>query len=102
MAFLLVTMTYPPYQAKELGKQYLQVAKSKLPSFLKISNLFTTTDPKYGIKVYALYEVEDDKILDGMKAIVTRYDPFSGIEGWIYNIETLLEVKDALPLIGLT
>ena len=101
MAFVLSTMTYPNYKATELGKKYLELAKTPLPSYMKITHIFATTDPLYGIKGYVLYEIEDDKLFDGIKEIGKRMNTFREIKGWKYNIETLLEVKDALSLIGL-
>ena len=101
MAFVLLTMTYPNDKAQELGKKYLELIKSPPPSYLKISHIFAATDPLYGIKGYVLYEIEDDKLFDGIKTIGKRMGAFRDIKGWKYNVEPLLEVKDALSLIGL-
>jgi len=101
MAFVLLTMTYPNDKATELGKKYLELVKTPPPSYVKIEHIFAATDPIYGIKGYVLYEIEEDKLFKGLKEIAKRMGTFRDIEGWKYNIEPLLETKDALSLIGL-
>ena len=43
----------------------------------------------------------DDKLLEGLKSIGTRYAGYRDIEGFKYKMEHLMTVQEALPMIGL-
>jgi len=82
-----------------LAKIWLSGKQPKYPDFIKNVYLFVT--PDFKSKNYALYECEDDKIVEGIKAIAARYVHYTRIEGYEYKIELLMEGKDAVKLIGL-
>jgi len=100
MVYILVTAIYPPSKGIELGKIWLSGKQPKYPDFIKRVHQFVTSDWK--MKNYALYECEDDKILEGMKAIAARYVHYASVDGYEYKAELLMEGKDALKLVGLT
>jgi hypothetical protein len=99
MVFIMVTSIYPPHQAEHVGKAFVGKSVPDVADFVKRVNIWVAAD--YDTKVYALYEVPDEKMFDGLKSISTRYAGYRIIEGFKYNIEPLLTVKDALPMIGL-
>jgi len=99
MVYILITAIYPPSKAVELAKIWLSGKQPKYPDFIKRVHQFVTADFKS--KAYSLYECEDDKIVEGMKAIGARYVHYASIEGYEYKVELLMESKDAMKLVGL-
>ncbi len=97
MTYFLVTSTFPPHKAAEIGKAFPNLPK--LPDFVK--QLFIFVASSGDIKSYSLYEVPDDKAHEGYVAIGKRITGYFGIEGFKYLVEPLLTVKEALALIGL-
>ena len=99
MAFIMVTSTFPPYKSEEVGKLFTSNSLPKTADFVKRINIFVLAD---GItKIYALYEVPNEKLFDGMVSIATRYAGYRAVEGFEYKIENLLTITEALPMVGL-
>ena len=99
MVYYLSTIRYPPKIAKEFGKKFLELTKMKAPDWLKVVHAFVVSDGM--LKGYALYEVDDDKVLKADQEITKRLSIYFDLEGFEYRIERLLEPKEALPIIGL-
>jgi len=99
MAYMMVIAKQPPHHATEGAKVFTSGKLPKLPDFVKLKHLFITADFK--IVSYALYEVEDDKYFEAMKAINSRYVPYFEVEGYEYKLVPMLEMKDALSMVGL-
>ena len=99
MTSYLVTFTYPPNKAKEVGQAFLSGKAPKLPDFVTQEKVFVVLDDE--IKNYVLYEVKDEKAHEGLIAIANRFTGYFYIEGTRFKIEHLLTTREALPLIGL-
>jgi hypothetical protein len=99
MAYFMVIAKQPPHHATEGAKVFVSGKLPKLPNFVKLKQILITAD--YKIVSYALYEVEDDKYFEGMKAINNRYVPYFEVEGYEYKLVPVLEMKDALGMVGL-
>ncbi|MBY8981409.1 MAG: hypothetical protein KGD57_00540 [Candidatus Lokiarchaeota archaeon] len=99
MAFYMVTFTYPPNKAKEIGQTFLSKKNIKLPDYIKQVNVFVVMDND--VKSYIIYEVENDKTHNALIAIANRFTDYFDIEGSKFKIEPLLTTKEALNLIGL-
>jgi hypothetical protein len=99
LVYFLATIKYPTKVAKEFGKKFLELTKMKTPEWLKVVHAFSVPDGL--LKGYALYEVEDAKILKAQQAINKRLAIYFDLEGFEYKIERLMEAKEALPIIGL-
>ena len=99
MAFIMVTSTFPPHKSEEVGKIFTTNVLPKTADFVKRINIFVLADEK--TKVYALYEIPNDKLFDGMVSIATRYAGYRAVEDFEYKIETLMTIREALPMIGL-
>ncbi|MFW9938024.1 MAG: hypothetical protein ACFFD5_10265 [Candidatus Thorarchaeota archaeon] len=99
MAYMMVIAKQPPHNATKGAKVFTSGKLPKLPEFVKLLHIFITADFK--IVSYALYEVEDDKYFEGMKAINNRYVPYFEVEGYEYKLIPMLEMKDALSMVGL-
>ena len=99
MVHYLAILRYPTKAANEFGKKFLELTKIKPPDWLKVKLVFSTVDGT--LKGYALYEVDDDKIIKAETEISKRIAIYFDIDGFEYKIERLLEPKEALPIIGL-
>ena len=97
MVFFMVTTTFPPDKAVEVGKTLTSVKLAKLPEFVKRVNIFLVSEGD--IKAYALYECENEKAHEGYKALVERYTGYFEIAGFKYKVEHLLSIDEALPLL---
>ena len=99
MAFIMVTSIYPPDKADEIGKAFVSKAVPEVADFVKRVNIWVVAD--FDMKVYALYEVPNDKMWEGHLSIAARYAGYRIVEGFKYKIEALATVQEALPMIGL-
>jgi len=63
--------------------------------------LYTWVVSDYETKTYALYEFPNEKMVDAMISISTRYAGYRIVEGFKFIIEPLIEIQDALPMLGL-
>jgi len=92
----MVTATYPPHKFDDLLKVYLG-KKTDYPDFVKRIHHWGITDGDY--KNYAVYEVPDEKLYDGMMAIAKRYSTYAKVEGYKYKIEPLMDSEKAIALL---
>ena len=99
MAFIMVTSKVPPHNTDGVGKAFLEKKVPDVADFVKRVNIWIVAD--YETKMYALYEVPNDKMWEGYLSIATRYAGYRIIEGFKYKIEALATVQEALPMIGL-
>jgi len=99
MAFYMVTFKYPAIKSKEVGEAFLSGKAPKLPEYVKQEKVFIVLDEE--VKNYVIYEVEDEKSHEALKAIANRFTGYFSIEGSKFKIEHLLTTREALPLIGL-
>ena len=103
MVTIIVTSSYPPHQADKVGKMFVGNKVPEVADFIKRLNVWVsshgTSDRE--TKNYALYEAPNDKMYEAIISISTRYAGYREIEGFRYQIEPLIPVQEALPLIGL-
>jgi hypothetical protein len=97
---IMVISTYPPKKGPEVGKIFVQNLGKKLPPFLKRIEVYNTGCDE-GIRVYAIYEIQDDKVADGIREITARMVPFHEVEGYRWRSEILLKATESLAMIGL-
>lgn len=69
--FVMVTSTYPPDKGTEIGKAFIKNMETPLPSFVKFTVYVCSTE--IGIKGYVLYEIEDEKLAEGLREVVRRH-----------------------------
>ena len=99
MTFVMVTGRFPLNKAVEIGKLFTARKLPEVADFVKRINIFIIADEE--VKTYTLYEMPNDKLHDCIVWIGQRYAGFREIENFKYKIETLMTMKDALPMIGL-
>jgi hypothetical protein len=99
--FIVMTTTYPPDKAIEVARAFIK--STEMPfTYLKRVQTLTSAHQELGNKVLSIFEVDDDKVPDGMKELTKRLaELFFGIEGYRYQIEGMLTAEEAIPLLPL-
>ena len=103
MVLIMVTSWYPPDKATEVAKKYIEVMQ-KIPDDPSIGKPLVpvgVSADKDGINVIAITEVRKGKYEEALNRTNRRMVMFFGIEGYRYEIKTLLTLEEAMPLIGL-
>ena len=99
--FLVTTVVYPPDKSIIVAEKFTEVNAKPLPPFLQCLHVLGDSRMDKGMKVLSVYEVEDTKIKDGIIELTKMYVQFNNIEGFRYEIEPMLTVKEALLLLGM-
>jgi hypothetical protein len=100
--FFMITSTYPPTKANEVVQVFAKSLAEPLPSFLKRRYVLTAGgNGELGIKTYSLFESDEGKEYDAFAELTRRMGWFYHIEGWRYEIETLLTAEESIPLMGI-
>jgi len=99
--FIVLTSTYPLDKATEVARGFIKSTETPF-TYLERVRTLTSTHQELGMKVLSIFEVDDDKVPDGMKEITKRLaELFYGIEGFKYQIEPMLTAEEAIPLLPL-
>lgn len=99
MGFIMVTSRVPLHNAEGVGQAFLAKKVPEVADYIKRLYIWVVSD--YETKMYAVYEFPNEKMVDAMISISTRYAGYRTVEGFKFKIEPLIEVQDALPMIGL-
>jgi len=98
---LMVTLSYPPDKATEVGQKYLEISGT-LPKFIKRIGLTPyTMSCEEGIKAFSLYEIKDEELADGIRKLSEYYTKYIEVPGLKYRVDIVMGAVEALPLIGL-
>jgi len=97
MVYVMVTVKYPPHITPKILDVYLSGKAAKYPDFVKRTHQLVAAD--YNFKTYNLYEIPEEKLYQGIKAIGKRYSTYITVEGYKYKIETLIEGSEAIQLL---
>ncbi len=98
--FLVTTVVYPPDKSIVVAEKFIEVTDKPLPPFIKRLQVLGDSRIDQGVKVLSVYEVEDARIKDGIIELTKMYVQFNGIEGFKYEIETMLTAQESLAVLG--
>jgi len=102
MVMIMVTSWYPPNKAIEVAKKFLEgMQKFPQESFEKPLVIAGVTSVKDGIRGITITEVEKGKYEEALNLTAKRLVEYFGIEGYRFEIETLMTIEEAMPLLGL-
>ncbi len=99
MAYFLLMLKTSPNEVTKSGEIFATGKLPKLPDFVKRVNTFIAVDDI--ILSFSIYEVPDERMFDGYKALSERLTGYFDVPGIEFKLYPLLEVKDALRLVGL-
>ena len=88
--FLVTTAVFPPDKSQKTAEKYVEVAAKELPPFLKRLHALVNSNTEEGIKVLSIFEVDDANIKDGIIEITKRCVQFNSIQGFRFEIETMM------------
>ena len=99
MPVIMISVKTPPGEATKQGEIFSSGKLPKMPDFVKRINTYVWVDKC--IRSISLFECPKDKLFEGMKAMNQRLTAYFGIEGISFKVNPLMEIKDALSLVGL-
>ena len=99
---IIVKTTYPPESADEIAKKYLEyLAANPPPEYMKMIGPFVNTERVSGVNVNTIFEVDNEKLADGLVYCGEMMISFRGVPGYTYTIKPWYEIDEALRLIGM-
>ena len=102
MVLLMATSWFPHDKANEVGKKYVALAK-KYPPTPELGETLVTAIKvtKEGIKSIGIAQVVKGKVEEFLARNTKYMQEYSGIEGYRYEQEMLMDVTEALAVIGM-
>ncbi len=97
--FVMTHVTYPPGSSTKAANVFMTAAAKPFPSFMKRLYVLTTAKGEVGIDTYGIYEVDDGKFKEALIEFTKYFVQFYGIEGFKYEVEPMLTVQEAIPLV---
>ena len=99
--FLVTTVIYPTDKSIVAAEKFIEVTAKELPPFLKRLQVLGDSRMDKGMKVLSIYEADDARIKESIIELTKMYVQFNGIEGFRYEIEPMLTVKESLAVLGM-
>jgi len=99
MGLYMITVWYPPNKALDMAKLYLKEPR-EIP-FVSKWRIFNTSGGIHGLKQYHLIYTERGKSEEALAALNKYFMPFLNIDGFKYDLETLMGVSDSYKLLGM-
>ena len=102
MVLLMITTWFPPEREEEVNEIYLGLP-AKYPVDESLGKAFVplgVRSTKEGTKSIIVFEVAKGKFDEAMELTLKNLREFRHIEGYRYEIETLLSQAEAMNLIG--
>jgi hypothetical protein len=97
---VMITETYPMSSMYKVVETFLStLVNDPLPEFIATDGIWARWGGR-GLKVYAVYDVADDNVAEGFKALTSFFVNFGEIEGFKLKSEVVMTVEDALAVIG--
>lgn len=102
MVLLITTAIYPHDKAREVGKKFIEVFKKYPPdpSLSKVLSIAVkaTID---GIKVIGISEIKKGKFNEALDRATKSNLEYASIEGFKWEMETYMDVNEAMKNIGM-
>ena len=102
MVLIMVTSWFPHDKANDVGKKYVELAK-KYPPTPELGETLATAIKvsKEGIKSIGIAQVVKGKVEEFLAHNTKYMQEYAGIEGYCYEHEILMDVTEALAVIGM-
>lgn len=96
---IISNVTYPPESTKEIAKRYLKAPV--LPDFLTKRGPYVSSSMTGGINSITFYELENDRLAEGLKVIGESLAIYFGVPGYQYDLKPYFELDEGLNILGL-
>ncbi len=104
MVFTIMTVLYPIGKASEVAKRYIESLQKYPPDASLSKTLAVGVKPtKDGIKVVVIGDVVKGKYEEALlRGVQSTHEFMADIEGFKYEIETFMDITEAMPIVGMT
>jgi hypothetical protein len=96
---IISDVTYPPESTKEIAKRYLKAPV--LPTFLTKKGPYVSPSVTDGMHSITYYELENDRLAEGLQAIGESLAIYFGVPGYKYQVKPYFELEEGLSILGL-
>ena len=96
MVHVMVKVKYPPHIQEEFLKFYLSGKAPAYPPYVK--RIYQWVYSEYNTKVINVYEIPDDKLVEGMKGIGKRFAAYTKFKDYKYKVILMMEGSEAIKL----
>lgn len=96
---IISNVSYPPESTKEIAKRYLKAPV--LPDFLTKKGPYVSADRDGGMNSITYYELENDRLAEGLKVIGESLAIYFGVPGYKYDLRPYFELEEGLDILGL-
>ena len=96
---IISNVTYPPESTKEIAKRYLKAPV--IPSFLNKKGPYVSASMTGGMNSITFYELDNDKLAEGLKAVGESMAIYFGVPGFSYDLKPHFELAEGLDILGL-
>jgi hypothetical protein len=80
----------------------MEVMAKPLPSFIKRLQVLGNSRIDLGAKILSVFEIDDEKVKEGIIELTRFYVQFNDIKGFTFEIEAMLTPEESIPLLGIT
>lgn len=99
---ILGTVWFPGDKATEVGKIVVKALATPMKFAKRMGEAPYVTSTEAGIKGVTIFEIEDEKLADGIREIVRYYLQLSNaIPGYRWQVEVMSAGVEALSMLGL-
>ena len=104
MVFTIMTVWYPMSEGSEVAKRYIESLKKYPPDpSLSKTVVIGVRPTKDGVKVVAVGEAVKGKFEESfLRSIQSTHEFMQDVKGFRYEIETFLDITEAMPVVGMT
>ncbi len=96
---IISNVSYPPESTKEIAKRYLKAPV--LPDFLNKKGPYVSASRDGGMNSITYYELENDRLAEGLKVIGESLAIYFGVPGYKYDLKPYFELEEGLDILGL-
>lgn len=96
MVKVMVKVKYPPHITEDFIKFYLSGKAPKYPDYVK--RLYQWVYSDFDNRVINIYEIPDEKLVEGLKGIAKRFITYASFKGYKYKLIILADASDAIEL----
>jgi len=96
---IISNVTYPPESTREIAKRYLKAPV--LPGFLNKKGPYVSASKTNGMNSITYYELDNDRLAEGLKVIGESLAIYFGVPGYKYDIKPYFELEEGLAILGL-
>lgn len=95
----LATATYPMTEIGKVVEVFLENMKAGMPDYIEMNGPYARWGGE-GVTTYTLYDIKNDRALEGVKELVTRDARFADIGGYKMEYSLVLNIEDSLAIVG--